>query len=149
MGLFKNGFSTAHIIAYSMEYLTAYSYAFRKIQKEQFVDCFRVLSLSFPVHTTEVKKAASLWTKIVILYLRWQKQYRQIQFTTMNDQCKETRNNNHHRFCSILMRVGLSIFPLIELCNFYRSEPIHVLIWEFWCLSFSVNIKPTSFYKVQ
>jgi hypothetical protein len=78
MGLFTHGFSTADVIAYHMKYLIAYSYAFKKIWKEQFVDCFRVLNLRFPLHTTVVKKAASLWTKILILDFLSKKQYRKI-----------------------------------------------------------------------
>jgi hypothetical protein len=67
----------------------------------------------------------------------------------MNDQWQETRNSNNYQVCSILMRVSLSIFLLIDLRNFCRSDSIHALIWEFFCLTVSVNIEPTSFYNVQ
>jgi hypothetical protein len=56
MGLFKHGFSTADVTAYSIKYLTACNYAFRMLQKEGVVDSFKLLSLSFPLQITGVKK---------------------------------------------------------------------------------------------
>jgi hypothetical protein len=68
MGLFKHGFSPADFISYNMKYLTAYSYALKKNIEGTVRRLLKSTKPQFPsTYYGGKKKAASLWTKILLL----------------------------------------------------------------------------------